>query len=139
MASDCRFVIDTGVVISALLLPGSIPRQAFDQAAKQGQLLASIATLAELEEVLRRPKFDRYVAPHERLEFLAGFARQVEIVDVTVIVTDCRDPTDNKFLELAIAGLATHLVSGDADLLILNPFRGVLILTPQSLMESTPA
>jgi predicted nucleic acid-binding protein len=49
-------------------------------------------------------------------------------------VTDCRDPKDNKFLELALSGKATHIVSGDEDLLVLHPFRGILILMPQAFL-----
>ena len=54
-----RVVIDTSVIVSALLLPRSVPRQAFDAAASRGNLLVSEATVAELDDVLRRPKFDR--------------------------------------------------------------------------------
>ena len=61
MTSDLRTVIDTGVVVSALLLPRSVPRQAFDVAATRGRLLVSDETIAELDDVLRRPKFDKHV------------------------------------------------------------------------------
>jgi len=61
MTIELRTVFDTGVAVSAVLLPRSIPRQAFDLAAQSGRLLASEATVEELEEVLRRPKFDKYV------------------------------------------------------------------------------
>ena len=70
----------------------------------------------------------------ERLEFLATLVREAELVVVTDVVTDCRDPKDNKFLELALSGKATHIVSGDEDVLVLHPFRGVLILTPQAFL-----
>ena len=59
MTSDWRTVLDTGVVVSAVLLPRSVPRQAFDLALARGPLLVSEQTIAELDEVLRRPKFDR--------------------------------------------------------------------------------
>ncbi len=136
MTSDVRVVIDTGVAVSAVLLPRSVPRQAFDLAAARGRLLVSAATIAELDEVLRRPKFDRYIREEERLEFLAALVREAERVDVTEAVTDCRDPKDNKFLELAVSGRATHLVSGDDDLLVLHPFRGVAIVTPRDFLTA---
>ena len=60
--------------------------------------------------------------------------RDVELLEVIEVVTDCRDPKDNKFLELALIGKATHIVSGDEDLLVLHPFRGISILTPQSFL-----
>ena len=53
-----------------------------------------------------------------------------ELVTITDRVTACRDPKDDKFLELAISGHADLIVSGDADLLALNPFQGIPIVTP---------
>lgn len=45
-------------------------------------------------------------------------------------ITACRDPTDDKFLELAVNGHAGVIVSGDADLLVLSPFRGIVVVPP---------
>ena len=129
-----RVVIDTNVAVSAALLPRSVPRQAFDRALEQGPVLISPATVAELHDVLRRPHFDKYVHEDERRAFLATLVREAELVVVTDVVTVCRDPKDNKFLELALSGEATHIVSGDADLLVLHPFRGVCILTPRAFL-----
>src|SRR6266849_5744108 len=106
MASELRTVIDTGVAISAALLPRSVPRHAFDTAAARGRLLVSEATVAELEEVFRRPKFDKYVREEKRLEFLAALVREAELVEVTDVVRECRDPQDDKFLALAVSGKA---------------------------------
>jgi len=124
VTSDPSFVFDTSVLVRALLLPRSIPRQAFDRAFALGNVLASVATIDELDAVLRRPKFDRYVQEAERLEFLAAFIRDTTLVDVTEVVTDCRDAKDNKFLELAVCGNATCIISADGDRLVLHPFRG---------------
>ena len=49
---------------------------------------------------------------------------------------DCRDAKDNKYLELAVNGSATHIITGDADLLVMNPFRGIAIVAPQEFLES---
>lgn len=138
MASEPRTVIDTGVAVSAVLLPRSVPRRAFDRAVARGRLLHSDATVAELDEVLRRPKFDKYITEAERLEFLAGVVRVAELVSVTETVRACRDPRDDKFLELAVSGGATHLVTGDADLLVLHPYRGVVIVPPQDFLALVP-
>ena len=131
-----RIVIDTGVVVSAVLLPRSVPRQAFDASLERGTVLISAATIAELDEVLRRTKFDRYVREEFRLEFLAGLVREAEVVEIVETIRHCRDVKDDKFLELAASGNATHVISGDADLLVLNPFRGIPILTPQSFAST---
>ncbi len=134
--NDARTVIDTGVVVSAVLLPHSVPRQAFDTAVARGRILVSEATVAELDEVLRRPKFNKYVPEEKRLEFLAALVQQAEQVEVTEVITACRDAKDNKFLELAVSGGASHLLSSDGDLLALHPFRGIAVVAPQEFLAS---
>lgn len=134
MASEVRAVLDTNVVVSAVLLPYSVPRQAFDRVLEQGSVLISSATVVELNDVLRRSRFDRYLQEEERMEFLAALVRDAQLIDVNTVVTDCRDLQDNKFLELAVSGRATHIISGDDDLLILHPFRGIAILTPRAFI-----
>ncbi len=136
MTSNPRFVLDTNTVVSALLLPRSVTRKAFDCAFLNGAVLASQATIDELDDVIRRPKFDRYVQEEERLRFLSSYIEAIQIIDVTVIITDCRDPKDNKFLELAVNGDAAWIVSGDRDLLDLTPYRGIAILSPSNFLQS---
>ncbi len=136
--NETRTVIDTGVAVSAVLLPRSVPRQAFDAAAARGKLLVSEATVAELDEVLRRPKFNKYVPEQLRLEFLAALVQQAEQVAVREVITACREAKDNKFLELAVSGRASHILSGDADLLVLHPFQGIAIVTPQAFLMNLP-
>jgi uncharacterized protein len=134
--NETRTVIDTGVTVSAVLLPRSVPRQAFDAAAAKGKLLVSEATIAELDEVLRRPKFNKYLPEEKRLEFLAALVREAKCVEVTEVVRVCRDAKDDKFLELAVSATASHIISGDGDLLALHPFRGIAILAPQAFLAS---
>jgi putative PIN family toxin of toxin-antitoxin system len=136
MANEMRIVVDSGVAVSAVLLPRSIPRQAFDAAASHGQLLVSVATIAELDEVLRRPKFDKYVSVAQRVEFLAALVRQAEEIEVVDTVTDCVDPKDNKFLEVALSGRATHILASDQDLVAMHAYRGIAIVRPQDFLDA---
>ena len=129
-----RVVFDTNVIVSGLMLLGSPPRRAFDAARQRGHLLVSEATLEELDDVLRRPKLSAYVSEDQRIEFFAAYIRDAEDVVATIQLRECRDPKDDKFLELAIEGRATHIVSGDQDLLTLSPFRGIAILTPADFL-----
>jgi putative PIN family toxin of toxin-antitoxin system len=131
MPSDLRVVFDTNTLIGAFLLPKSIPRHALDAATAAGRLLLSAATATELTEALRHPKFDRYLTQHRRLTLLAALIHSANLVEVEIAITNCRDPKDNKLLELAVSGQATHLVTGDQDLLVLHPYRGTAILTPR--------
>ena len=95
--------------------------------------------MAELDDVLRRPKFSKYAPEEKRLEFLSALVRASEVVEISAVITDCRDTKDNKFLELAVGAQATHLISGDADLLALNPFRGVPIVSPHDFLAEHPS
>ena len=102
---------------------------------REGKVLVSFAVLAELHEVLSRKRFRRYVDEEDVRSFLAALARKAQWVDVEVQIQACRDPKDDKFLELAVSGQGTHIVTGDADLLALNPFRGIKILPPHRFLE----
>ncbi|HVF68332.1 MAG TPA: putative toxin-antitoxin system toxin component, PIN family [Pyrinomonadaceae bacterium] len=130
-----RFVFDTNVIVSAALLAGSVPRQAFDMALNEGTILISVPTLLELAEVLGREKLNKYLLERERMRFLVALLKEAELAEVTETVTDCRDAKDNKFLELAVGGNADCIVSGDGDLLVLSPFRGIPILTPREFLS----
>ena len=134
MPSELRLVIDTNVAISAALMPRSVPRQTFDGAIARGRLLVSDATIGELDDVLRRRKFDKYVREEKRLEFLAALVRDAELVEILETIAACRDPKDDKFLELAVNGKATHIITGDPDLLVLHPFRAIDIVTAKDFL-----
>jgi len=136
MTTKC-FVIDTNTIISAALFRQSIPRQALDLALASGILLVSDATTLELTSVLLRTKFDRYLEQAKRETFLAVFLRQTTLIPITESVSLCRDPKDDKFLDVAINGHAKCIVSGDQDLLALHPFRGLAIVTPRAFLKWT--
>lgn len=130
-----RIVLDTNTLVSAALIKKSISRDAFDKALQIGQLLASEKTLNELADVLARKKFDKYVSLKERQEFYVSYLEIVNMKDIVEVITDCRDSKDNKFLEIAVSGKANIIVSGDADLLVLHPYRTIEILTPRQFLE----
>lgn len=130
-----RFVIDTNVLISALLFKSSVPFRAMELAERQGIILYSEATLKELERVLNRPKFDKYLERAEKEIFLQKFIAVSLLVNVTETIAVCRDEKDNKFLELAVSGHANIIITGDLDLLELNPFQSIEILTPDRFVD----
>lgn len=131
MPNEQRFVFDTNVVISTFLLKSCVARQAFDKAIQVGKFLILRATVEELNDVLRRKGFEKYVTEEERMEFLSAFVTDGVLVDIVERVMACRDSKDDKFLELAVNGKATCIVSSDQDLLVLHPFRGIAIMTPR--------
>lgn len=135
MTSRPRYVFDSNVIISALLFADSTPGSAFRQALERGQILLSLALLEELSEVLSRDKFEGYVTPEESETFLEALIDRAELVLPVERIQVCRDPKDDAILELAVGGGATHIITGDADLLELNPFRGIKLLSPAAFLQ----
>lgn len=131
-----RVVIDTNVLISGLLFTTSTPARAVGKAVTKAQLVATTETLRELIGKLHSPKFDRYVRRERRDALLERVASLVEIIDVLQAIRASRDPKDDKFLEAAVNGRADVIVTGDRDLLDLNPFRGIAILSPADYIAS---
>jgi putative PIN family toxin of toxin-antitoxin system len=129
-----RVVLDTNVVVSGLLFAGGNPSQAMLKA-QQGHVLGSDATLLELVEVMNRSRFDRYLERSLRKQLVAGYMNACEAVPILYPIRVCRDPKDDKFLEVAVHGRADALVTGDQDLLDLNPFRGIAILTAAEYLD----
>ncbi len=136
MSGKARYVFDTNVVVSALLFRESIPGQAFFYALERGTLLASRHSLTELSQVFSREKFDRYVTREERERLLASLIAEAETVEPGTSIAACRDPHDDALLELAVAGGAAAIVTGDRDLLVMTPFQGIPIVTPSQFLES---
>lgn len=83
----------------------------------------------ELIEVLQRPKFKRYFSDQSVENLVSLLHEKVEWVEITDIFNDCRDPKDNFLLDLAVSRQANYLITGDADLLVLNPFHGLEIIS----------
>ena len=130
-----RIIADTNCLVSRLLLPSSVPGDAVRKAVDSGLLLVSEATMNELADVLARPKFDRYIGLEDRQRFLRMLLRVAEFVPIVCSVRECRDPKDDKFLEVALNGKANLIVTGDADLLALHPWRGIAILSPARYLK----
>lgn len=130
-----RVVVDTNVLVSQLVLPFSVPDEAVRKAVTRGRLLFSDSTMKELADVLSRPKFDRYVSSENREQFLSGLCSIGEFVPIIRRVHECRDPKDDKFLEVALNGKADLILTGDADLLAMNPWRGVAIMSPGDYLK----
>ena len=138
MTPRLRLVFDTNVIVSADLFEDSVPGQALSLALDLGTLLLSEALIEELRAVLSRPRFDRYATRAEREEFLRDLIHEAATIAITQQIQACRDANDDKILELAVNGEAEYIVTGDDDLLVMNPFRGINIVTPaEFLMVAT--
>ncbi len=129
-----RVVVDTNVFISAALKHRSPPSDAVHLAVERDLLLKSTTTEQELFITLERPRLAPLIPQRFRI-WLGEVMTAAELVQIDERIVACRDPKDDKFLELAVSGHADFVVSGDADLLALNPFRGIPIVTPASFVR----
>lgn len=123
-------VFDASTLVSATFRRRTAPAQAVRHPFQSNRIAVSSRTLAELLDVLYRPGIARLVRAELRAELLGQLHGNGSLFDPAVTVTDCRDPKDNKYLELALASAASIIVSSDADLLMLHPWRGVRVLRP---------
>ncbi|HET7115247.1 MAG TPA: putative toxin-antitoxin system toxin component, PIN family [Hanamia sp.] len=130
------FVIDTNTLVSAFIFRYSNPRKAFEKAVKEGEVFASLKTYNEFSEILLRPKFDKYISPEEKLLALKEFKELAVFSEISETITKCRDPKDDKFLELAVSVNASCIITGDKDLLVLHPFRNIPILTAVDFLNN---
>ena len=135
MAFARRVVLDTSTLIGAILKPQSIPVQALNLATEHAEILVSEESLAELALVIQRPHLDRYRSPVERETFYRIYAEVALLIAVTKPVTACRDPKDDKFLSVAVAGGASLIVSSDLDLLSMQQFGAIPILSARAFVE----
>lgn len=128
-------MIDASTVVSAALNPSGLPRRAIATARPVGTIALSEAVCAELAEALARPKFARALTGDRRREILELLSAAALWVEPREKIQDCRDSKDNRYLELALAAGATVIVSGDEDMLVLNPWRGIQVLRPARFLQ----
>ncbi|MCC6167944.1 MAG: putative toxin-antitoxin system toxin component, PIN family [Caldilineaceae bacterium] len=134
-----RVVFDTNVFVSALLAPQGIPSQLFQLwEVHLFDILVSEASLEELARVLRYPKIRKRlrVSDAELDDYVRLLRAKVVVVapqERVEAVTD--DASDNVYLEIALAGKADCVVTGDRHLLQLEQYQGILILTPADFLD----
>ncbi len=129
-----RVVIDTNVFISALLNSLGTPKKVINIAVSQFTILQSEATYQELATRISKNKFDKYLEKDDRLDFLSSLKNRSLFVDIWHETRVCSDLDDNKFLELAVSGMAQYIITGDKELLILNTYQGIPIITPAEFL-----
>jgi putative PIN family toxin of toxin-antitoxin system len=132
-----KIVIDASSLVGALLRVDSIPEQALLLARSHAVICLSGPVAAELREVFNRPRFIKYASPDRVTRILDVIGAGAMFFEPTEIIADCRDRKDNKYLELALASQASIIISSDNDVLSLNPWRGIEIITPAEYVRST--
>ncbi len=127
-------VFDASAVVSAALRADGVPERALLRAEETDIFALSAEVDAEIAGVLERPRFAAAVSAVRRSRILDVLRSSAVWFSPSERVADCRDAKDNKYLELALAAGAWAIVSGDADLLVLHPWRGVRILRPAAYL-----
>ena len=135
-----RVVMDTSTLVGAMLRSESKPRKALLAVVKSHVLCVSQSTLTELHVVLQRSKFDRYAPLQTRLEFLDVVTQTAHLYEIdtsseAASLSACRDPKDDKFLALAMACEAMVIISSDADLLSLQHWNNIAIISSADFLE----
>lgn len=133
-----RAVVDTNVIVRALIRPqGTVGPVLLRLRQGDYTLLYSGSLLEELADVLNRPRIrDKYRLNNNDIQtVLALILLRGQAVTPDQTITICRDPKDNKFLEVAVAGQADAIVTGDDDLLVLHPFAGIPIVSPSTFLQ----
>lgn len=133
--SKVRIVFDTNILISQALKPDSNLANLVSKSIQSCAILTSQSTYDELVNVFGRFVRKGFVTVEEMAQFLAAYKMNSHWVPILEKIEACRDPKDDKFLELAVNGAANYIVTGDKDLLVLNPFRGTEILTASLFYE----
>lgn len=135
MKATDRYVLDSNIVISAMMFPTSVPGQALRKAIRSGTVVVSAQSMDELAHTVLNPKFDRYVPLALRQAFLQEFDLATLMVSISSVISECRDPKDDHILALAMDASAKAIITGDRDLLVMHPFKGVDILTPADFIK----
>ncbi len=136
MTKSRYIVVDTNVIISAGILPNSTTAKMLAVAFDHFILAQNAETWDELITRIRKEKLDRYFErANSRAEYLLRVNANTGFFDIKTVATECADPTDNKFLGLAIDAAATIIVSGDSHLQVLHPYRGISICSPADFLR----
>lgn len=132
-----RIVLDTNVLVSALMSVGTPPDKLYEAwQRKDYDLITSRWQVSELSNVLNRPKVQRYIQSEERKQLFEEIDNHAEFVHHLPTVHLSPDPDDNHILATAIAGDANYLVTGDKrDLLELVDVQGIPIVTPRQALQ----
>lgn len=128
------FVFDTNTLISAVFNENSPPALALKRARTIGTLLVSDEIIAEYLMVFAREKFNRWLSLEIRIAFIENVISNALPIQIVENIQECRDAKDDKYLSLAASAQADAIITGDNDLLVMNPFRQIPILNASDFL-----
>ena len=136
------FIVDASSIVRAALTDGSAAARLLDIFLDRGLFISSAAILDEVDEVLKRPKFRQRRSEAWMQAFSLRIRTAARLVVPEIVVQECRDPSDDKYLEAACAAIVAGnsnevviIVSDDQDLLALDPWRAkIRIVKPEAVL-----
>ena len=128
-------VVDTNVLLSALKKTSLARKILVALADNKFKLFLSALLREELERTVLRPKIQKLVSDMDGTLLVTIIGKAATIVRPSHPITSCRDPKDNMLLECALEAGAKYLVTFDSDLLVLNPFQNIAIITPAEFLK----
>ena len=128
-----KIVIDTNVVISATFF-GGVPKKVIDLVVND-KIAAYTNSEILAEYNVTAAKMTTKKNGHINQELFDRLLNKVEVVDTVTVVDICRDPDDNKFIACAVDAKAIYIVSGDKDLLTVEKYDEIEIITAKEFYE----
>lgn len=125
-------VLDVNVLVSAVIFPGIC--RGVVGALGEGKFTMALSPplLEEFLRALEKPRLKRLITPVVFEEIIALIHEKAFVVEPQMKIKACRDPDDDAVIECAFAAKANIIVTGDQDLLTMNPFRKISILSPRT-------
>ena len=134
-----RVILDTNIHVSSLISRRGVTAAVLEQCGSPHLLLASSESITELKGKLEEPKFERYFTQEEANSYLHDYLDRVTMYDTPDIPPVCADPDDDYLFALALIGEADYLVSGDKQVLALDPYGKTRVVTPRQFLDLTVA
>ena len=133
-----KLVLDTNTLVSAFFWEGNEAELLRKIEQGKANLYITNEILKEVEEVIKRPKFDKVMknadlTPDQIMQKIVSLSHLV--IAPKLIIKVCRDEKDNKFLECAESGKVDYIVSGDEDLLSLKEYKGIPIVRTWRILQ----
>ena len=132
-----RIVIDTNIFGRYLIRPSAVSKELLEVRwlTDEVQVVTAPELIAEVTEVLRRPKIQAYIKPQEAQVTLDTIRRKADLLpSLGPVPPYTHDPKDDKFVACALLGNAHYLVSVDEDILVLQQVEGVQMVTPYAFL-----
>ena len=135
MKNNIKVIFDVNIWVSAFISPNMEKQVQAIILQDEVEIIACSYLLEELRQTLQRPKFKKYLSSERMLLATELVEQSSTFINLNSVVELCRDDKDNYLLSLAKDAQADFLLTGDKDLLVLNPFEKTQIIKLSDYLE----